>query len=264
MRRLLSTPELAAEISILSYFGWKVIIVFNLRSIVAPSAILFAFATAGMADSVAVDLSSVANGSWCGVGLYGCTAMPTGTQTYNGDTFDIGGGGNTAWFSTVASGNTSAVASVTIQVNVTDATTVKTLMNTLWGQSGASYDTITFNGSMGSFSESLTGDNSLRDYNNYVWTNSVVAPTTVAWTDTSQRLDEQVFSLGSYSGETLNSITITDTGADMFSRAFLAALTVDTTDPSSDPTTTPEPSYLAFVGAGLLGVGLVSRRKRAQ
>ncbi len=238
----------------------------KLRSIVVPGAILLVFATAGLADSVSVNLSSVENGSWCGVSLYGCAAMPTGTQNYGGDTFNIGGanGGNTAWFSTVASGNSNAVTSVTIQVNVTNATTVKTLMNTLWGQSGVSYDTLTVNGSKGSFSVDLTGNNSLRDYNNYVWTNSVKAPTAQAWSDTSQRLDEQTFSLGNYSGETLNSITITDRGGELFSRAFLAALTVDTNSTIEAGTATPEPSYLAFVGASLLGAGLLFRRKRPQ
>ena len=196
--------------------------------------------------------------------MFGCTSMPTGMQTLNGDTFNIGAGNN-AWFSSVAAGNGGGTTSVTIQTNVMNASTVKTLMNTFWGQSGTSYDTITFTGSMGSFTDSLTGNNSLRDYNNYVWTNSIVQPTTVAWSDTDQRLDEQTFSLGSYAGEDLTSITITDWGNEYFSRAFIAALTVDTSDPTGNAgTATPEPSYLAFVGASLLGVGLLFRRKREQ
>jgi hypothetical protein len=227
---------------------------------------MIAFATASMADSVTVDLSNVANGSWCSVGggaMFGCSALPTGQQTFNGESFNIANGASgNAWFSSVAAGNVAGTTSVTIQMNVTNAVSVKTLMNTFWGQGGTSYDTIQFNGSKGSFSESLTGNNTLRDYNNYVWTNSINQPTTVAWSDGSQRLDEQEFSLGAYAGENLTSITITDTGDQVFSRAFLAALTVDM-GATTEAAVTPEPAYLAVVGASFLGLGLLFRRKRA-
>ena len=194
--------------------------------------------------------------------MFGCSALPTGQVTLNGQNFEIANGASgNAWFSSVAANNGAGTVSVTIQVNVMNATSVNTLMNTFWGQSAA-LDTISFTGSLGTTGPiSLTGDNTLRDYNNYIWTNSIAAPTTNAWTDTSQRLDEQTFSLGQYAGEDLTSITITDSGNQNFSRAFLAALTVD-----GDPTpsaVTPEPGYLAFVGASLLGAGLLFRRKRA-
>lgn len=192
--------------------------------------------------------------------MYGCSSIPTGMQTYNGQTFDISNGPNgNAWFSSVAANNTSGTVSLTINLNVMNATSVNTLMNTFWGQTGASYDTITLTGSKGTETIALTGNNTLRDYNNWVWTNSITQPTTVAWTDTTQRLDEQTFSLGQYAGEDLTQIVITDTGNQDFSRAFLAALTVN----DSDSSVVPEPSYLAFVGATLLGAGLLFRRKRA-
>lgn len=236
---------------------------FKLRSLIISGAVFCAFATAAMADNVEVDLSGIANGSWCNVGggsLFGCSAMPTGQQTFNGEGFNIANGptGN-AWFSSVAANNGSGVASVTIQVNVANAQSVQTLMNTLWGQGGTSYDTISFTGSLGTITDSLSGNNTLRDYNNWVWTNSIASPTTTAWTDTTQRLDEQTFSLGADSGETLTSITITDSGNNDFSRLFLAGMTID----PSDPAAAPEPGYLALVGGGLLGAGLLFRRKRA-
>lgn len=236
----------------------------KLSSILTSGAILCAFATAGMADSVAVDLSTYANGSWCNVGggaMYGCAALPTGQQTYNGQTFNIANGASgNAWFSSVQANGGSAPQTLTINVNIMNATSVNTLMNTFWGQSGMALDTIEFIGSMGTETQTLTGNNTLRDYNNWVWTNSINAPTTVAWTDTTQRLDEQTFSLGQYAGEDLTQIVITDSGNQNFSRAFLAALTVDT-DP--DPATIPEPGYLALVGGTLLGAGVLFRRKRA-
>lgn len=239
----------------------------NFRSILTSGAIAVAFATAGMADQIAVDLSSNANGSWCNVGggaMYGCGSLPTGIQNYNGQTFNISNGPNgNAWFSSVAAQGGSTAQTLTLNVNVMNAVSVATLMNTFWGQSGVVLDTISFGFSDGSsITDSMTGNNTLRDYNNWVWTNSISAPTTGAWTDTSQRLDEQMFSLGADAGKDLTSITITDTGNQLYSRAFLAALTVDT-QAGLDVVTTPEPGYLAFVGASLLGAGLLFRRRKA-
>lgn len=241
----------------------------KIRSILTSGVMAITFAAVSMASSVAVDLSSYANGSWCNVGggsLFGCSSLPTGQQTYNGELFNISNGASgNAWFSSVATGNGAGTTSLTIQTNVTNAVSVKTLMNTLWGQNGVSYNSITFNGTGGAtYTENLTGNNALRDYNNYVWTNSIVQPTTVAWTDVSQRLDEQVFTLpSSFQGQTLTSITLTDSGNYMFSRVFLAALTVDTNPTTSADAVTPEPAYLAMAGMGLLGVGLLFRRRRA-
>lgn len=193
--------------------------------------------------------------------MYGCAAMPTGQQVYNGTQFDIGSG---AWFSSVAANNRAGTVTLTINTNVMNAVSVSTLMNTFWGQNGVVLDSIQFGFSDGTSTPviDLTGNNTLRDYNNWVWTNSITAPTTNAWTDTSQRLDEQTFSLGSEAGKDLTSITITDWGNQNYSRAFLAALTVET-DPAGNASTIPEPGYLAFVGGGFLGAGLLFRRKRA-
>lgn len=220
------------------------------------------FSTAAFSDEVPIDLSSVANASWCNVGrpMFGCTTLPTGSLDVNGTTFNIAGGngGNNAWFSSVAANNGSGTVSVTIPVNVANATKVFTLMNTFWGQASAE-DVITFTGSAGAtYSVNLIGNQDVRDYNDYIWTNSISGNTAAAWSNGSgQRLDEQTFVLpASFANQMLESITVTDSGNDVFSRIFLAGLTVD-------PVSTPEPATMALVGVALIGAGLFFRRKRA-
>lgn len=255
-------------------FGAKGVVLLNLH-LISLACALATCATTAFSSTMQVDLSGVANGSWCdadGIRLFGCTSLPVGQQTLNGTAFDIAGGNgaNNAWFSSVAADNGSGKVSVTIPVNIAGARSVNTLLNTFWGQSGTSYDTITFTGSNGAtHSVSLTGNNSLRDYNSYIWTNSLATPGIAAnaWNNYSQggrqRLDEQQFVLpGDFSSQTLDSITITDAGGGTFSRAFLAGLTVVTADVSPNAAAVPEPSSLFIFGGALLGAGLLFRRKR--
>ncbi len=183
--------------------------------------------------------------------MFGCSTLPTGIQTFNGTNFNIAGanGGNNAWFSSVAANNGPGTVSVTIPVNVVGATSVSTLMNTFWGQSGTSYDMITFTGTGGvSYSVNLTGNSSVRDYNNYIWTNSVSGPTQMAWTnDGSQRWTSRRFSFLLHSRTKHSNRLLSPIAATPFLRGcFLPALTVDPIRPRS--------------GAGLAGVG---RRRSA-
>lgn len=236
-------------------------------------AVLIFAASPAQADIVNVDLSGVANGSWCDVGggpLVNCSIMPSGMQTFNGQSFDIAGanGGNNAWFASVAANNGPGTVSVVVPVNVANVTSVYTLLNTMWGQSGASYDTVTFAGSAGaSYSITLTGDNAIRDYNQYIWTNSISASanSVTAWNNYGsgggQRLDQQTFVLPSdFGNQTLQTITLTDTGNDDFSRIFLAGLTVNTAGDSDPPSSVPEPITVLLAAGGLIGLGLLGRR----
>lgn len=237
----------------------------------ASVAALVLAGSAALADPVSIDLSGFANGSWCNVGggpLVNCGTMPTGKQSFNGQTFNIAGanGGNNAWFASVAANNGSGAVSLVIPVNIANVVNVDTLLNTMWGQSGTSYDTITFTGSAGaSYSIALMGDSAIRDYNQYVWTNSVssTAHSSQFWSNGLvggfQRLDEQVFALPTaFADQTLETITITDNGGDDFSRIFLSGLNVETAgDP---PTTVPEPAALFLTAGGFIGLGLLGRR----
>jgi hypothetical protein len=257
-----------------TFGGYKVAIVRFLLS-VSTGALLFAGSSA-WAEPVSVDLSSFANGSWCNVGggpLVNCNTLPTGTQSVNGQTFNIAGanGGNNAWFSSVAANNSSGTVSLVVPVNVANVVNVYTLMNTMWGQSVNAYDTITFTGSQGAtYSVALLGNYAVRDYNRYIWTNSIsaTANSMSAWNNYSvggwQRLDEQVFALPSdFADQTLNTITITDMGNDNFSRLFLAGLTLDTADTGAldPPSSVPEPAALLLSAGGLIGLGLLGRRR---
>jgi hypothetical protein len=237
----------------------------------------FAFASLAAAEPVSVDLSGFANGSWCNVGggsLFGCDTLPTGQQTFNGQTFNIANGSSgNAWFSSVAANNSSGTVSLVIPVNVAHVVSVSTLLNTLWGQTGASYDTVTFTGSAGAnYTVGLTGDYAIRDYNRYIWTNTISpsAGTFLAWDNYgsggAQRLDEQMFTLpDSFADQTLTSITITDRGDTMFSRVFLAGLTLQTNGAyagADPPAAVPEPAALLLSAAGLIGLGIWGRRRK--
>lgn len=241
---------------------------------VASSVFLSTLVLAGSvatAEPVTVDLSAYANGSWCNVGggpLVYCSSMPSGVQTFNGEPFDIAGanGGNNAWFSSVAANNGPGAVSLVLPVNVADVVNVYTLLNTMWGQSGTSYDTITFTGSAGdTYSVALMGNYAIRDYNRYIWTNSIsaAANSVSVWNNYAiggwQRLDEQAFILpAAFANETLETVTITDTGSDDFSRIFLSGLTLETAgDP---PSAVPEPAALLLTAGGFIGIGLLGRR----
>jgi len=182
---------------------------------------------------IPIDLSVVASQPWSI--FTGGSTIPAGPQTYNGIPFNIPSGKNNAW---IGFGSTShQVTTVTIRPNVLGATTVYTLMDSVWGQMGpVSYVSITFNGSNGAtFTKNLVGGVDIRDFNGPSgYTDSITPPTMNAWTGPVydgmhfHRLDEQTYGLpAAFAGQTLTSIVVTDTGASGFQRAILAALTVD-------------------------------------
>jgi hypothetical protein len=197
-----------------------------------------------------ISIASFVNNSWCGEnsGLLGCTAFPYGTKHYDGMTYAILGNKNgtvdTAWFAADAAGQGGGTVSITIPVNVAKVKTVYTLMNTEWGSTESGLITITFTGSGGAtWTFQLTGGVNVRDYNNGNYTNTCIcqlpggvgqSATISAWTDSSgqQRLDEQIYELpAAFATQTLESITITDSGDENVQRAILAAVTVSTTGP---------------------------------
>ncbi len=204
----------------------------------------------GLANAVIkpISIASFVNNSWCGEALLGCSTFPYGTKHYNGITYDILGTKlgtvNSAWFAADAAGQGSGTVSITIPVNVAKVKTVYTLMNTEWGSTQTGLITITFTGSAGAiWTFELTGGVNVRDYNNGNYTDTCICqlPGTVAqsgtinaWTSTSgqQRLDEQIYELpAAFATQTLDSITITDSGNENVQRAILAAVTVSTVAP---------------------------------
>jgi hypothetical protein len=197
-----------------------------------------------------INISSVANNSWCGdLGIYNlnCSTFPYGTKHYNGIPFVIAGDKkgteNNAWFSDFAAGGGSGVVSVTIPVNVAKVKTVYTLMNTIWGSTESGLLSITFTGSEGAtWTFDPIGGTNVRDYNNGNYTDTCICQlpggvgqsgTINAWVNgLGQRLDEQIYELpAAFATQTLVSITITDSGNEGVQRSFLAAVTVSTTGP---------------------------------
>ena len=206
--------------------------------------LIFASLVTATAQQHPINISSEANGYWC-EGAINCTTLPYGTHTYDGVTFHIPGTAttNNFWAAAIAAKGGNAKVSVTIPVNVAGVKTVYTLMNTDWGSTAAGLLSVTFTGSGGTtWTASLRGNINVRDYNNNVYTDAIDCglpnglgnTTTVAAFNNGkgQRLDMQIYELpASFAGKTLQSITITDGGAQGVQRSFLAALTVSTNAP---------------------------------
>ena len=202
------------------------------------------FAQAG---TKTINISSFANDTWCGLSILGCTTFPYGTQHYNGIPYAIPGNKagteNGAWFAAEAANQGSGTVSVTIPINVAKVKTVYTLMNTIWGSTQTGLLSITFTGSGGAtWTFNPIGGVNVRDYNDGNYTNTCICQlpggvgesgTISAWTNTGgQRLDEQIYELpAAFATQTLESITITDSGNENVQRSILAAVTVSTTGP---------------------------------
>lgn len=190
-------------------------------------------ACAGIAQTakIPIDISGIANQRW--TIFDGGETMPTGDQQYNGVPFRIPSEDRNAW---IQFGNQGG--KVTITPNVVGATTVYTLMNTVWGQAGpASYVSLEFTGSKGAtYTKNLVGNIDIRDFNAPTeFADQINTTTTInAWTgpfyqgDSFHLLDQQIITLpAAFATQTLTTVTITDTGRDGFQHAILAALTVD-------------------------------------
>jgi hypothetical protein len=208
---------------------------------------------AGLAHAVTsptktIDISTIANTTWCSAGIINCSTYPFGAQTYDGIPYVIPGNAqgtaNNFWSSEVAAGGGSGTVSVTVPINVAKVKTVYTLINTLWGTTQPGLITVTFTGSAGAtWTFDPVGNVNVRDYNqNPSTTDSIVCQlpagvgksTTInAWVNgQGQRLDEQVYELpAAFRTQTLVSMTITDSGNSGQQRSFLAAVTVSTLVP---------------------------------
>lgn len=215
-------------------------------------------AAAAPTSFTTIDLSSSANRSW--TGDWGAN-FPTGGQTFNGTPFQIASDTNGARYASAIYGSANPIV---IAMDVKNAVSANSLINTIWGQPGPnSYLSITFTGSAGAVQTfDLVGDSDIRDFNNYAYTNTINGTTTVnaIYVDGGQhRLDEQTYALSSlFQTQDLISVTMTDTGGDGFSRGALTGLTIE----SQAPGGVPEPAAwsLMIVGFGLIGG--VTRRRR--
>jgi hypothetical protein len=134
---------------------------------------------------------------------------------YSGLTFTLldPSAGNNVW----VGGATGAT--LDIKLSVTSPTAVYILMNTLYGRAAIANATVLFQGTGKKHkSFTLTGNTTIRDYNNWVWTNTINGTSAREWwtnnlnptsQDQSHRLDAHGFNLGKiFAGQTLTDIII--------------------------------------------------------
>jgi hypothetical protein len=175
-----------------------------------------------------IPLGSAANGSYATID----PAFPTGNVTLGGVPFVIPAKGKNVVWNNYPNGPKTGTIVTDFPVDVAGATQVHTLINTAYGQSGPnSYLGLEFFGSAGAeYTLHLVGNFNIRDFNDWVWTNSINGTSTVNVFNNpahTHRIDMQTITLpAAFAGQTLTDIKMVDSGGFLFQRAILYGITV--------------------------------------
>ena len=164
-------------------------------------------------------------------GLWGEGTFPVGYRMIGGVPFLFSAGHRREWAATTTVHGSARPAILSIPVKRNALSTAYFVMNTVWGAPGpASYLSISFTGNRGAhFEKQLVGGVDIRDYNQGLYTNSLNGTTSRPGLDNGrgQRMDLVEIALPrDFRSQTLDSITIKDTGKQDFQRVLLWAVTV--------------------------------------
>jgi hypothetical protein len=180
-----------------------------------------------VAKSYPIDMDRLVNDS----GLDKAVLAPAGARMLDGIPFLLPEGKNRFWRGQTAADGSARPVSLSIPVGRAAVSTAYFLLNTEWGQPGPqSYLALEFRGDRGAyFEKKLVGGVDVRDYHHGVFTDAINGITSrVAFDDgLGQRMDlEEVALPEDFRRQTLESITVRDTGRLVFQRAILWAVTV--------------------------------------
>lgn len=155
--------------------------------------------------------------------------------------------------------------SITIPVNLTNVTTVYTLINSAFGTLNQTIGSITFVGLNNSYVYNLIEGVNVRDHNNGNYVNIATdLAGTATFGDGSVRLDMQAIVLpASFASDTLTAMIFTSNNSNALGQPlFAAAVSVDQNEA---PGETPLPAAWAMMLTGLGGFGYAAyRRKRSR
>jgi hypothetical protein len=194
-----------------------------------------------------------------GMGLKNGSLFPTASVTVYGDVpLNLTGA---VWSGDKAAGfGAGPVSAAIFGLNLTKVTAVYTAMDSEWGQTigNGAFASVTLGFSGGTYTVDIMGDQDIRDYNSWNWTNTVTYPNAVNfWNDGSlgQRLDaQQILVPAAFQSQTLQYIIVNDGGDHVVQRLLLSAITVATVSSQ------PEPGTIASMLGGI--ALLIAWRKR--
>lgn len=152
--------------------------------------------------------------------------------------------------------------SISIPVNLTNVTTVYTLINSAFGTAGSTIGSITFVGLLNSYVYNLVEGVNVRDHYEGVFVNTASdLAGTKTFGDGSVRLDMQAIVLpAGFASDTLVSMIFNSNNLDSLGQPlFAAAVSVDRDDA---PGQTPVPAAWALMLTGLSGFGYAAYRRK--